>query len=128
MTTHELFEPVDATGDQVWDDLHRLYCECRTTAATPIQILPLLKDPEKLKTVDSPKLLVDQARVLSKDMAHYSERLEAIYNQHRHRSGNSTDPDELMVALAYGEEYQQWLADFQTIVLPIVEEVLEQFN
>lgn len=122
------FQAIDANGDQVWDDLQRLYCECRTTASTPIQVLPLLKDKDRLKTVEEPKMLVDQARVLSKDLEQYTARLEAIYNQHRERTGNSQHPDELMVALGIGEEYHQWLYDFQTIVLPTVEEILEHFN
>lgn len=118
---------IEAAGDQVWEDLNHLYLECRATSSTPIQVLPLLKDKEKISAVPNPRLLVDQARVLSKDIEHYNNVLETIHKKHAMRNGDSLHPDELMEALSIGEEYQTWLSDFQSVVMPTVEEILEQF-
>lgn len=124
-TNNSTIEPV---GDNIWDDLARVYLECRALSVAPAQVLPLLKDPQKLAKVKSPETLVDQAKVLSKDVEQYNARLETIHTKHAGQSGSSDDPDVLMQALSIGEEYQTWLVSFQTVVMPMVGEILEQFN
>jgi len=121
-------QPVEAIGDGAWDDLERVYLECRALSVTPAQVLPLLKDSTKLAKVKNPAALVDRAKVLSKDVAHYNERLESIHTKHAGQNGSSDDPDTLMKALSIGEEYQEWLQAFQTVVMPVVAEMLEQFD
>lgn len=120
-------EAVEATEDNGWDDLQKLYMECRALSVVPAQVLPLLKDPEQLKRVENPQALIDQTKVLSKDVAQYNERLQEIHNKHAGRTGSSKDGDELIEILNIGEEYQSWLAGYQTVVTPVVGQIMNQF-
>lgn len=124
-------QAVDALAvkdNEVWDDLDKIYLECRALSVQPAQVLPLLKDPAKLKLVEDPKHLVDQARVLSKDTENYNQQLELIHNKHADRRGSSSNGDEIMEAMSIGEEYRGWLHAFQVVVMPMVNSILSQFN
>lgn len=114
--------------DEAWDDLHRLYLECRALSVQPSQVTPLLKDQELLSKLDDAKELVNKARVLSKDVTEHNNRLQLIHNKHADRSGGSQSNDELMQVLAIGEEYREWMEGFQIVVMPTVVEIMQQFE
>lgn len=118
---------VDAVGDAGWDDLDNLYLNCRAQSVLPAQVMPLLKDPAKLSLVKDTAELTNQARVLSKDVVLYNERLESIHSKHKDRRGSSASPDELMEIISLGEEYQTWLHSYSTVVLPTVNNILVIF-
>jgi hypothetical protein len=121
-------DSVDPTEDGGWDDLKRVYMDCRALSVVPAEVLPLLKDQEKLSKVTNPLELVNQAKVLSQDVQHYNSKLVEIHNKHQNRNGNSRSPDELMRILQIGEEYQEWLYSYQTVVTPTVATILELFQ
>lgn len=117
----------EAAGDNGWDDLIRLHAECQALSVTPSQVLPLLKDQEALSQVKDTSTLVQQASVLQKDVMEYKTRLEAIYSKHSQRTGSTQSPDELMYVLTLGEEYQEWMHSYQSVVIPVVQTILEHF-
>lgn len=120
-------DATEAVGDRGWDDLQRLYMECQAISTTPSQVLPLLKDSEKLAKIQDTQSLIQQSKVLHKDAETYKQRLMAINAKHAGRSGSTQNPDELMYVLALGEEYQEWLHSYQSVVLPTVQNILEMF-
>ena len=133
MTTLEescLYYPENTTepGDSGWDELGKLHLECRAVSVSPTQVLMLLKDPQKLQLVKDPLALVNQAKVLSNDVRLYNERLASIHSKHAGRQGNSESPDQLMEILGIGEEYQEWLMSYGTVVTPMVISILELFQ
>lgn len=121
-------QQIDAIGDKAWDDLERVYLECRALSVTPAQVLPLLRDPARIKQVEDVKSLTENAQVLSKDVMIYNQRLANIHSKHENKKGSATDPDELMTVLSIGEEYQDWLYSFQTVVMPSVGTVMQMFS
>lgn len=118
----------EAVGDNGWDDLSRLYMQCQALSTSPSQVLPLLKDSEQLAKVKDIHALKQQSEVLRKDAEAYKTRLENIQAKHAGRSGSTENPDELMFVLALGEEYQEWLHSYQSVVLPTVQNILQLFT
>lgn len=127
-TSREQVAPeVEAIGEDGWNDLHRLYLECHALSVTPAQLLPLFNDKEKLETVKDPKALVVATKELSALVSEHRAGLEAIFSKHRDRKGSASSPDDLMVCLSIGEQYQEWLFSYQTKVQPTINKVLSMF-
>lgn len=118
----------DIMADNGWDDLESLYLDCRALSVAPAKVVPLIKNPDKLQHVTDMKSLLEHAKVLNKDAVAYNERLEAIHRKHAGKTGSSTSSDELMEILVIGEEYQEWLIGFQTVVTPVVDQIMGLFN
>lgn len=115
-------------GDAGWEDLTRIYMECKALTIIPSQVAPLLTNAEYLRKIPDIKELLLQVEVLAKDTKHFNEELELIRGQHVNKSGSSEDPNDLVECLGIGESYQQWLIAYQTIVVPNVNSILTMFN
>lgn len=113
--------------DHGWDDLNDLFKECNALTLYPSQALPLLNNPEQMKRVKEAEGLTEAVKVLSKDVATYGARLEEIHNKHAGKTGSSGDGDELIQIVNIGEAYQQWMYNYQTVVLPVVGQVMNYF-
>jgi len=118
----------DNPGDGGWDDLNTVYMDCRALSVVPAEVLPLLRNAERVSKVKDPVDLVNKAKVLSKDVIHYNNWLKEIHNKHEERTGSSDNPNQLMEILGIGEEYQEWLVSYQTVVTPTVVTILEVFD
>lgn len=114
--------------DGGWDDLNTVYMDCRALSVIPAEVLPLLRDKDKLEAVKDPQDLLNKAKVLNKDVIHYNQWLHNIHLKHQNRSGDSDNPNQLMEILGIGEEYQEWLMSYQTVVTPTVATILEVFD
>ena len=126
--TQDIANNSEPAGDFAWNDLNQVYLNCHALALSPSRIMPLVKDPAQLENVENGTALVDQIKVLSKDVAYYNQRLKDIHSKHVNRTGSTTSPDELMTVLRIGEEYQEWLVSYQTVVMPLVVSILEVFE
>lgn len=121
-------ESIDAMGIGGWDDLNRLHQECNAVSITPSQLLPMLRDPSQIEKVDDKEKLISAAKVLSRDVVDYKNKLNEIYQMHSDRSGNCQSPDEVMSCINIGELYQNWLYSYQTVVLPTQILILDLFE
>jgi hypothetical protein len=116
------------TPDRLWDDLNTVYLECCAVSTTPATTLPLIKDVELVEKVENKQELIESAGMLSRDAKEYAERLEAIHSKHKEFSGKTNSPEEMMFAMQLGEEYQNWLESYQTVVLPTTNKILAMFE
>ena len=114
-------EVSDEDASQCWDELFSLRQTCLETMGSVSPIISCLKNPEHVQKCESKENLVKEAKVLKKDLEDYRFRLEHIHSNHQHKTGGTDDFDELMECLNIGEQYQEWLASFQTVVIPTVE-------
>lgn len=118
----------DALGNAGWDDLKRAYLECRGITVMPLSVTTLMTNEEMVSKIKDIDELKKQALVLSKDIKYYNDKLDEIHNRHKDRVGNCTDENDLVHCLNIGEEYQEWLISYQTVVMPTVNSILTMFN
>ena len=121
-------DEVDAGGDQGWDDLHNIYIQCRALSVTPAQVLPLMKNPEYMAKIQDSQELLRIAKLLAEQVPFYNEILNKIHQGHANKRGSTQDANELMECLEVGEHYQQWMNEYQTYVMPNVEQILQLFQ
>ncbi|MBE0438197.1 MAG: hypothetical protein IBX57_00325 [Gammaproteobacteria bacterium] len=118
---------VDLENNGGWDDLNNLYLECSALSLSPVGVSKLLKDKNALATVKDTEALKSAASVLAKDVASFNSQLTEIYNKHKARTGNA-GPEELLVVLSLGEEYHNWLTNYQQVVLPVIADITALFD
>lgn len=109
---------------EMWDSLDHLMLECQALRTSPSHALLLIKNQELVnRAVTDPKGLLDAAKVLSKDVNEYSQKLAEIQERHekmaRGRKGDPTlNPDLLANLMAIGEDYSNWITSYQLVVIP----------
>lgn len=106
-----------------WDELKGLHRYCVELLSTPAPIATALSNRDIVSKCKDAGVLVHDARLLKQDMEVYSQRLQAILASHSDKSGGTDDPDQLMEALDIGEQYQQWIDSFQSVVVPTVQAI-----
>lgn len=113
----------EPSGKKGWDELKTLNNQCRVMLTEITPIISVLKNKEYLKTVKDKQSLVDDSKILLKDLNEYHDNLNAIYQQHSDKSGDCTNPDDLMASISLGEQYFNWMNSFRVVVLPTVERI-----
>lgn len=112
--------------DLCWDDLHRLNLECRTAFSVIDPVVAIIRNTELVERLgDNATRLRGMANTLLRDVKIYQLSLDDIGAKHHGRSGGDLDGTLLFESLIIGEEYQQWLASFNTVVVAGVHDVLD---
>ncbi|MNZ89405.1 hypothetical protein D3C78_1083290 [compost metagenome] len=112
-------------GLSVWMGLDELLAECNALRVSPSNALILIRNKELVKrAVKDSKGLLAAVEVLNNDMQAYKVRLDAIHAKHvelaRSQQGNPTlvQEDLLAAVLSIAEEYSEWIASYQLVVIP----------
>ena len=121
-------DQLEAAGDHCWNDLKRIYLECLSLSVSPNQILPIITSKERLSTVKDLESLNKDAAHLNSLVKEFDERLKALYAKHKDREGSSNNPEDLMLCLSIGEEYQEWLHRYQSTVTYLIYQVMSYFD
>lgn len=112
--------------DLCWDDLHRLNLECRTAFSVVDPVVAIIRNNELVERLgDNASRLRGMANTLLRDVKIYQQSLEDIAAKHHGRIGGDLDGTLLFESLVIGEEYQQWLASFNSVVVAGVHDVLD---
>lgn len=126
--TSDTTEKTDATGNCGWDDLSRLYLECRAVSLLPASVSPLLKDQSALQHIEDKDNLIELAKVLNKDVGTFEDELKTIQSKHVGKCGSTTSTTELMEVIGIGEDYQRWLSSYQMVITPTVRTISQLFE
>lgn len=114
--------------DSLWGDLDTLHNECLALRTSPSRALILLKNAELLARVKDIPALTRAAQVLAKDIAEYTEKLNAIQAMWCQRPRTSIDTVLLGELLSIGELYSEWINSYQLVVIQSAIQVTEFFN
>lgn len=117
-----------AKNDRAWDWVQDVAVNIRGYLRAPAAILPFLRDQrlkESLAAKGQSAQMVDLINRLSDDTVKYTERFQAIYSKHAGRTGNSTNPDDLMMTLMIGQDYIQFMTSYESVVMATLQEILE---
>lgn len=121
-------DQLEAAGDHCWNDLKRIYLECLSLSVSPNQILPIITSKERLDTVKDLDSLNKDAAYLNTLVKGFNEQLAQLHAKHKDREGSSKNPEDLMLCLSIGEEYQDWLHRYQSSVTHLIYQVMNHFD
>lgn len=117
-----------AMPDTAWDDLNDLYNNCcKLLRDPPMEVVSLLKDRERVSQLRQFKEVVLLAKVLDKDITTYKNKLMEIHIKHYNKRGSSQNEDEFIETITIGEEYTNWVTSYESVVIPIIEDILTLF-
>lgn len=113
-------------GDNAWDQLSQIYTECLAMVAHPSDLVGLLRDKNALNAVQDTQTLVANYQILARDLSSYLEQLKEIRKEHSGLAGSANEGGALLECIQIGEKYQEWMAQFQMVVLPTVNAITSQ--
>lgn len=117
-----------AKNDRAWDWVRDIANNVRSYMRAPGILLPLLDNKELLQKIvelNKKEALTDLLSRLSTDALAYAERFKAIFSRHAERHGNSTDADDMLDSIDISQRYQQFMASYEAVVMPLLQEILE---
>lgn len=108
----------------MWHSIDQLRADCWELYGSPaVQCHNILENPV-LKASSQYNDVLTLMRQMETDLQRSKEQLEAIGSLHKNRSGAATSPDDHFEAMSIGFEYQNWLSNFTSVVMPIVGDIV----
>lgn len=140
ITTKNIAHHVHATGAQeeaatmeilngdkdlpIWHGIDQLRADCWELYGSPAsQCHNILENPV-LKVSSRYNDVLTLMRQMETDLQRSKEQLEAIGGLHSGRSGAASNPDDHFEAMSIGFEYQNWLSNFTSVIMPIVGDIV----
>lgn len=114
----------ELSSNRNWDELHERHSECLGLLAMHVGIGAVLENPEIRAEIKDPGTLVNNVRLLTKDIKERHQELEMIHAIHKDKHGGCTE-DDIMLSFEVMEKYTQWLALMQSVVMPTAAHILE---
>ena len=112
-----------------WDDLVGVHQSCKYLLGTVRPVASLFVNQELVTAMgDNVTKLRDLASALNKDVAEYVQVLNAIAAKHEGRTGVIDDVADMLTVWTIGDEYNQWTASFESIVVPTVRDIFALAN
>lgn len=109
-----------------WDDLNRLNAECRTAFSVVDPVIAIIRNTELVERLGTQAArLRGMANALLRDVKIYQASIADIAAKHTGRTGGELDGTLLFDSIIIGEEYQQWLASFHSVIVAAVADILD---
>lgn len=120
-----------ASNDRVWDHVTDVYNAIHHYQLVPASLLPFMRDDTLCANVEAkgehPQLM-KLSRRLVEDVRTFNAKLVSIHNRHAGKTGSSKDPDDLMASIIISNDYVAYMDEYERIVMPTIEEMLEIFE
>lgn len=116
------------SGPFAWETLEQFYRELAGVLSIPTSLRPLITNREACALLPDIDAVVDRVNIVARDTEVFHSRLQAIRAKHEGRTGEAADPDEGLLQIVISEEYLAWQAEFDTVVMPNVLYVQQQFE
>lgn len=104
-------DELDRISNEGWENLHKLYANSNTVFLQTHAILPFLKDAELIERIEKAgkkEQLTQLANALNNNVKLAKDELNKIYEQHKDKNGDNVSPDELMLCIDIGQQYNEW--------------------
>ena len=108
-----------------WGELRNLSNAAAGMLSSASQVSALFKNPEALKKVQDKQKLNALGRVLLNDLTNFNTRLTAIKDRHINQPPPKDDGDAAIIAIEIGQDYQQWMEDYNTVIPITTAQILE---
>lgn len=118
-----------AKDNHCWDELHITHASiANALTISNAELTNALSDTRLYKYLPHPKEVAASIRSHATDLNNFRSELNEIHDLHKNRSGGLKDPEDLAGALRVGELYYQFNSRYQSIVIPTITYLLEQFG
>jgi hypothetical protein len=116
-----------------WDDANSLYLVSKQAIATSYGELTkvvkeIIEDPEKLATIKEPNILLQNIKLVTRDVSEHLDRLDNIYATHKDKTGGTKNPDDHIAVLHTNGQYADALSIYDSVVMPTVAHIFEQIG
>lgn len=110
----------------LWGDLNQLTQQCQTLShTTSSKALQLVNSPEIVAAVADSVAFKEHGEILQRDIQQFADKLAKIQSKHTNRSGNINSQDNQLAAIMVAEQYQEWIDQFTSVVLPTVGNIMQ---
>lgn len=128
----QVAQPV-VVSNTFWDDARDLYEKSiwavqYTHGQLSDYLRSMISNPETLEKMKDNVELISNIQLLTRDIGEHKDRLTAIYQMHKDRSGGSTTPDEHMSVIRIHGEYHDALEMYESTIMPTVTHIFEQIG
>ena len=112
-------------NNRQWDELNSLYMRAKAFIAAHSNLTIVLDNPDILRLIEDKKTLVENIKILTRDLRQHNEELEMIYSIHKGRHGDC-DVSDIMLHFEIFEKYSQFMTQIQAVVSPTFAHICEQ--
>lgn len=113
-------------GNNSWDDCHKLNAQCIDLLQQAGAIDLVLQQEGVYAAVADKAVLNENIRLLARDTSALTQKLAAIYEQHKHKTGSCRTPDDFALSLQVYEQYIQFMEAYRLTCQPVLNHLLEQ--
>lgn len=116
-----------------WDDAnetHKVITEgiAKSYSELASVVQSIVADPERLAAVKEPMLLAENIKLVTRDVGDHIDRINRIHDEHKDKTGGTTDPDDHIRVLQINGQYADAMEIYQTVVMPSVSHIFEQIG
>jgi hypothetical protein len=116
-----------------WYDANSLYLVSKQAIATSYGELTkvvkeIIEDPEKLATIKEPNILLQNIKLVTRDVSEHLDRLDNFYATHKDKTGGTKNPDDHIAVLHTNGQYADALSIYDSVVMPTVAHIFEQIG
>ncbi|QVD49163.1 hypothetical protein LUCX_93 [Xanthomonas phage vB_XciM_LucasX] len=112
----------------VWDVLNGLSAAVGQCTQIPGRLIPYLSDKTLLSKISDLGRFNRLASTLRNDIRRLTDQFLSIQQQHAGRTGNVASQDDLMVSIQIHQNYVEWAATFDDVVIPTVMDMFEMIQ
>lgn len=114
-------------NNKCWDDLKELYTSNYEALSTSgVGVVGMYRTPGIMQNVAEPNKVAIALKGLDQDIKAGQEKLNAIYELHKDRSGGYKDEDDLMYSFQIFNQYQQYVGIFTANTLQTIAYLMEE--
>lgn len=114
-----------------WDDCNKHY-EVATQAIHNVegqlaaQLAVIVDTPELAVLINDPQKLADNVSLLNKDVMEHVQRLNAVHENHKDKTGGISSPEEGLEVIQINGRYQEIVEIYDANIVPVICHILEQ--
>lgn len=111
-----------------WDDLNEIYGQCVQMLQANAHLGAAAQDTEILAALEDKATFVRNARMMANDLREMSQDLTKLRELHLNKPPGSDDPDVVMYTINIAEQYNLWMAKYQSVIMPTALHLVEQIS
>lgn len=114
-----------------WDDCNHHY-KVATEAIHAVegqladQLAIIVDTPELAALIKDPAQLADNVTLLNKDIVEHVQRLNAVHENHKEKTGGIKSPEEGLEVIQINGKYQEVMEIYDANIVPVICHILEQ--
>lgn len=111
-----------------WDDLQQVFFSANELMQKHLVVAGMLRNKELNAYLVDVKAVIENSKILEKDVKLLAADLTALYALHSDKTGGTDDPDVVMHTIGIYEQYQLFIQRHEALIMPTLGSILEQYH